>query len=381
MCQGGSSPTAISDDGNYVLFNSQATNLVPGDTNSTWDLFLRDRRAGTTERVDVANDGSQLSGGGGFGYMSADGRYVSFWTNSPDLTGGTYQAFVRDRIAGTTTLVSILPDGSEAGHGQPTGISPDGRYVPFFVVNTVTNQNDLYVRDVATSTTRFIAARLGQFWTPMTDNDEIAFVSSASTLVPGDTNGYPDVFVENLGTGAIDRVNLTSSGAQESGNTLGAGNMNIARPAISRDGRYVAFWSASANMGVPPDNSAVFLRDRVAGTTEKASVLPYSYPWCFSQNEGVSNDGRYVSFSVLCNNTATTEADATAQVINTSVRDRLLGTTTQVDALPDGTPANLYSGASVMSANGEWVAFSSYATNLVPGDTNNLMDVFIRRIS
>src|SRR5262249_11845456 len=84
MCQGGSSPTAISDDGNYVLFNSQAANLVPGDTNSTWDLFLRDRRAGTTERVDVANDGSQLSGGGGFGYISADGRYVSFWTNSRD---------------------------------------------------------------------------------------------------------------------------------------------------------------------------------------------------------------------------------------------------------------------------------------------------------
>jgi hypothetical protein len=375
----GSWPAAISDDGNSVLFASSATNLVPDDTNYVPDLFVRDRTTGVTERVDVTNDGSELVNGAGRPFMSADGRYVLFQTDSPELARpGTVETFIRDRTAETTTRVDLaLPDGSHPSAATVTGMSPDGRLVAFFTQNPATLTNDVYLYDLTTNTTKWIAPSLsGWYWTPMTDNGEIAFVSSSSTLVPGDTNNYSDIFVENIATGAIDRVNLTSSGAQESGNTWGPPGSNAAKIAISRDGRYVAFWSASANMGVAPKNSAVFLRDRVAGTTERASVLPYSYPYCYSQNEGVSNDGRYVSFSVLCEN-----AQTTAQVVNTSFRDRLLGTTTQVDALPDGTPANAFSGDSVMSADGKWVAYDSGATNLVPGDTNQMMDVFIRKIS
>src|SRR5262249_6364156 len=160
-----------------------------------------------------------------------------------------------------------------------------------------------------------------------------------------DTNGYPDIFVKNLASQAIVRVNLTNDGQQESGNAPSNG----ARVAISRDGRYVVFSSQSTNLGVPASHSAVFIRDRVAGTTELASVFDTTLPYCFSNNEGVSNDGRYVSFSAVCE-----DADSTPVLFATMVRDRLLGTTTRVDALPDGTPGNGDGRlASMMSANGQ----------------------------
>jgi Tol biopolymer transport system component len=260
-------------------------------------------------------------------------------------------------------------------------MSGDGRYVAF-VAGDPTGESQgglLYVRDLQTNSTKVITPETinnGWEWTPFTDNGQIAFVSSESTLVPGDTNGYPDVFVEDLATGAIDRVNLTPSGEQESGNSIG--NVNASRIAISRDGRYVAFWSASANMGVAPNNTAIFLRDRVAGTTELASVLPFSYPFCFGEGiQGVSNDGRYVSFNEDCepddgiNNPA---------IYGTFVRDRTLGTTTQVDTLPDGMPTNGFSYVSVMSADGNWIAYESDATNLLTNDTNNTADMFMHKL-
>jgi hypothetical protein len=375
---------SISADGRYVAFDSGAVNLVPNDTNNANVGFVRDRVTGTTERIDVNNDGSQLVDGGGGSFISDDGRYATFNTRSPELVPPNGRgAFVRDRTAGTTTNVGILPDGSSATDAFTTGISPDGRYVPFDTPDpAVPNSYLLYIRDLLTQTTRFIAplADTGYGFTSMTDNGEIVFTSSASNLVPNDTNGYPDIFVETLTTGAIDRVNLTNTGAQESGAQAGApgGNINLSRKAISRDGRYVVFVSRSANMGVPAKQSRVFIRDRVAGTTELVSVINTSAPLCFSQNEGVSNDGRYVSFSALCE-------DATGDNIYlsaTMVRDRLLGTTTQVDTLPDGTPGNADGRhQSFMSADGKWVVYGSSATNLVPRDTNTMEDVFIRRIS
>src|SRR5262245_35059120 len=291
------------------------------------DGFVRDRITGTTERVDVQNDGSELSGGGGAGFISDDGRFVTISTGSPELAppnaGGDWRgAFVRDRSAGTTTDVGILPDGNPADSAVASGISPDGRYVPFISPYTSAGPADLYVRDLATATTRYVAPIAeNHFDTPMTGNGEISFTSSDSTLVPGDTNGYADIFVENLATGAISRVNLTSSGEQESG--LGGSpdnNFNFARQAISRDGRYVVFMSRSPNMGVPTGQSRVLIRDRVAGTTEIASVIDTTAPLCFSQNEGVSNDGRYVSFSALCED----EQGIHQVLVATMVRDRLL---------------------------------------------------------
>jgi Tol biopolymer transport system component len=365
----GAGVTATSADGQYVLFWSDAVNLAPDDTNDSVDLFVRDRTTNTTERVDLANDGSEFSTGSEpSGAISDDGRYVAF-TTTP-LT-----AYVRDRVAETTEPVGILPDGSSPAVTIATGISADGRYVAFRA-----GDGNLYVRDRVNATTQLVAS-IAPSWnvTPMTaDGSEIAFISADSTLVPGDTNNYPDLFVRNLVTGATERVNVTNAGNQESGGSPG----NAARPALSRDGRYVAFWSMSPNM-VSGGSSAVFLRDRVAHTTEKVSVgVATSQPLCFAQNEGVSNDGRYVSFDYHCE-----DADEVVKPTDTEgiyLHDRTTNSTVRVDTLADGTPSDAdyrYSVHAVMSADGRYMIFDSIATNLVPGDNNDQRDVFAKRVT
>jgi hypothetical protein len=181
---------------------------------------------------------------------------VLFSSGSPEIApaGTTGAVFVRDRSAGTTELVSVLPDGTVPTNASPAGMNADGRYVAF------DSGGNLYVRDRVNETTEFVATTTGWFAAAMTaDGSEIAFVSADSTLVPGDTNNYPDVFVRNLVTGATERVNLSPSGQQESGNLF---NVNATRVSMSRDGRYVAFWSMSSNM-VTFGKSGVFIRDRL----------------------------------------------------------------------------------------------------------------------
>jgi archaellum component FlaF (FlaF/FlaG flagellin family) len=150
---------AISADGRYVTFQSIASNLVPGDTNSTFDVFVRDRRSGTTQRVNVATDGTQANGDSFSLAISADGRYVTFQSIASNLVPGDTNdrtdVFVRDLRSGTTQRVSVATGGTQAnGDSDIPAISADGRYV--------------------------------------------AFESGASNLVPGDTNHSEDVFVRDL---------------------------------------------------------------------------------------------------------------------------------------------------------------------------------------
>jgi Tol biopolymer transport system component len=371
----GSRVEETSVDGRYVTFASDAVNLVPGDTNGQVDLFLRDRVAGTTERIDVTDTGGELSQGvsNPTTGLSDDGRYVLFGTGSPEITpaGMSAAVFVRDRSNGTNELASVLPDGTLPSIAFPTGMSADGNSVAFQAGGI------LYVRDRATATTQLVASATGWFHTPMTaDGSEIAFVSADSTLVPGDTNNYPDVFVRNLVTGATERVNIDPSGAQEVTNMF---NVNASRLAMSRDGRYVAFWQ-----GVPDMSSSnIFVRDRVAQTTQQASVgiTPPSplLTNCFAQSEGVSDDGRYVSFNYHCE-----QADSVGRVTDLTaiyVHDFLTNATTRVDKLPDGTPSDAdprFEESATISGDGHYVMFDSIATNLVANDTNDIRDVFSR---
>jgi Tol biopolymer transport system component len=275
-----------------------------------------------------------------------------------------------------------LPDGSIPPGAGACGISGNGRFVGF-LSSTGSQTVGLYIRDLQTSTTQLVVGSVtGWSICPFTrDGSQIAFTSSLTTLVPGDTNDHADVFVANVGAGTFERINMSPSGQQEARPDPTRPDINASRIAMSRDGRFVTFWSTSANM-VPSNHSSVFLRDRATQTTQEVSVgYPTGPDWqiCFSQNEGVSNDGRYVSFSVLCE-----KADGAGRptdLVGTFMRDRVAGVTTRVDELPDGTPANGFSGNSFMSADGRYVTYMSYASNLVPDDTNRFPDLFIRRVS
>jgi Tol biopolymer transport system component len=303
-------PPSLSADGLLVAFTSRDTNLVAGDTNSQDDVFVHDRVTGATERVSVGTGGGQGNANSFYSSMSADGRLVTFTSEATNLvpgdTNGVDDVFVRDRVAGTTERVSVATGGGQANSiSAQSDISADGRFV--------------------------------------------AFLSDASNLVAGDTNGVTDVFVHDRFTGTTERVSVATDGGQ--------GNDNAGDPpSISADGRYVAFSSHATNLvaGVTNVGNHVYVRDRLVGATECLSIsgiLP-----------SISADGRYVAF---------------LSGITISVRDRLTGLTENVAVSTSGVAGNNSPGYPSISGDGRYVAFHDPATNLVPGDTNAALDVFV----
>jgi Tol biopolymer transport system component len=346
----GSFWSSITPNGRYVAFESAASNLVPGDTNGALDVFERDLQAGTTRLVSVTSTGGLGNGDSGWGVsISADGRYVAFESAASNLVPGDTNSvgdiFVRDLQAKTTRRISVTSTSAQANSDSsyPPVISADGRYV--------------------------------------------AFVSDATNLVPGDTNGVEDVFVRDLQTGTTRRVSVTNKGGQ--------GNSHSYAPAISANGRYVAFDSEASNLVLGDTNheSDVFVRDLKAGTTRRVSVSSTGaqaakgddgeYGWNpISQGVSITPDGRYVAFDSNASNLVSGDTNKCrygsegAPVIRVNcddvfVHDLKTGTTTRVSVSSKGGQANSDSSYPVISANGRYVAFLSCATNLIPGGTTN----------
>ncbi|HEY7050310.1 MAG TPA: carboxypeptidase regulatory-like domain-containing protein [Jatrophihabitantaceae bacterium] len=383
---------SISRDGRYVAFESFASNLVPGDTNGAHDVFVSDRVAGTTERVSVAGDGSEGNDFSGSPSISADGRYVAFESFASNLvpgdTNGVEDVFVRDRIAGTTERVSVAGDGTPGdGNSLQPSITPDGRYVAFeslasnLVPGDTNSIKDVFVRDRVTGTTERVSVasdgtqgnQFAESASISADGRYVSFDTDASNLVSGDTNGTVDVLVHDRVTGTTERVSVASDGTQ--------GNQTSAEPSVSADGRYVAYESLASNL-VPGDTTGtwdVFVRDRAAGTTTRVSVAAdgtASNPG-FSEQPSISPDGRYVAFMSAASNLVPGDTNETEDVF---VHDRVAGTNERVSVASDGTQGDLDSGNPAISADGRYVAFESDASNLVPvpGDTNFDADVFVR---
>jgi Tol biopolymer transport system component len=279
MPAGGSFKPSISADGRYVAFWSQATNLVSGDTNDTPDVFVRDRQSGTTERVSVASDGTQADRYSLVPSISGDGRYVAFYSDASNLVGGdpnfTWDVFVHDRWSGTTELVSVALDGTPAGAGFDPSISADGRYVAFesnasnLVGGDTNGDADIFVRDRQSGTTERVSVDSGgaqgnhesKNSSISADGRYVVFYSDATNLVGGDTNGKADVFVHDRQGSTTERMSVDSGGAQ------GNNESGFFGAVISADGRCVAFESIATNLVVGDTNlnSDVFVRDRGAG--------------------------------------------------------------------------------------------------------------------
>ena len=263
--------------------------------------------------------------------ISADGRFVAFaaWARNlaPGDTNGFGDVFVHDRGTGTTERLSVDRTGTEANDTihQPA-ISGDGHVV--------------------------------------------AFVSAATNLVPGDTNGQADVFVHDRPSGTTERVSVNSAGAEGDGSSE--------RPTLSADGRYVAFSSSATNL-VPGDTngqSDVFVHDRRTGTTERVSVDSAGTEangW--SERPSISADGRFVAFCSYATNLVPRDTNGRWDEF---VHDRQTHTTERVSVDSAGTEGNGDSRGASLSADGRFVAFASDANNLVPWDTNSVTDVFVR---
>ena len=377
----------ISADGRYVAFVSLASNLVAGDANGVEDVFVRDRTSGTTERVSVGVGGVEGDGRSLDCAISSDGRCVAFSSGATNLvagdTNGRYDVFVRDRQAATTELASVSTGGALGNFdSQDPCISGDGRSVLFYsgasnlVAGDFNGVGDVFIHDRQSGTTEIASATssesndASQEPAISTDGSCVVFMSNASNIVAGDTNGAADVFVFDRTSGAIERVSVASDGTEAAGESQD--------PSISADGRYVAFWSYAPNLVAGDTNLAsdVFVHDRVSGTTERVSVATGG-----GQANGdsfrpsISADGRYVAFESDATNLV---AGDTNGVYDIFVRDRQNGTTERVSVSTSGTQADNYSIVASISADGRYVAFQSFSTNLVAGDTNGLTDIFLR---
>lgn len=379
---------SISADGRYVAFVSNSVNLIGTDTNGVEDVFVHDRVTGRTRLVSRDSDGGQ---GNSYSYspsVSANGRYIAFYSKASDLvagdTNGVPDIFIHDRTTGDTTRISVATSGAQSnGSSDLPSISGDGRFVAFFSLATTlitgdtNNVADIFVRDrTAGQTTRVSVATGGAQANGYSDSPSIsangryvAFASSAPDLVEGDTNGVTDIFVHDRSDGWTIRISTPPPGAESDG-----GSHN---PAIAADGQFVAFQSSATNLVEGDTNGVtdVFLYDRSTSLTTRVSVASGG-----TQGNGdsmwpsISGDGRLIAFGSEATTLVTGDTNDATDVF---VHDRITRQTTRVSVATGGLQGDRASFSPSISGSGQQIAFYSLSRNLVPGDTNMEEDVFV----
>lgn len=379
---------SISTDGRFVAFMSDASNLVAGDTNGAGDIFMHDLKFGTTERISLDSSGAEANGFSYFGTygssISEDGRYVVFQSNATNLiagdTNGIDDVFVRDRSLGITERVSVDPIGGGTG-GVEASISADGRYVVFSSLTIGGTGVLLIYRYDRTLDALQVASIDSSGGLPNGDSQRakisrsgnlVAFESNATDLVVGDTNGTRDIFLRNLSTGANTRLSM--NGATQS-------NGFCTNVQMSEDGGIVVFESSATNLVAGDTNgySDIFAVDRSSGTITLKSRLGTSLGNLDSINPTIDPTGRYVAFKTEATNFDAADTNGISDVYivtpfgPTPIRISLNAAGGQ---LTGGCCYSSNYGA--MSADATYMAFATDDSGVVAGDTNGLIDIFVR---
>lgn len=434
---------AVSGDGRYTVFVSDATDLVEGDTNSARDVFLYDNQTQTVRRVNISQQGAQANGWSSNPAISTDGRFVAFASDATNLvfsdTNGFTDIFVVDTVSGAITRESVATGGGQAnGTSFRATVSGNGRYVTFesFASNlagSVTwGTSHIYLRDRTAGTTILISQSGGVAGNAAStqavisaDARYVAFASDASNLVSGDFNGVRDIFLRDVTSGLTTRISVSSVGIE--------GNGPSRAPSINRssgssnDGRYIAFSSEASNLVASDLNgiSDIFVYDRVTGSTTRLSVSSTGVEAFDPTNPGetgshlgsvnpsISSTGRFVAFASLANNLSRGDAAGRYQTsdgngsMDVLVRDRDVADTGVFDTagnvatqlvsvnrfgyqtirilgIPSTAASDIYP---AVSDDGRWVAFPTdsdqaqglahLATNRLSNDQNGFRDVFL----
>ena len=402
IASGASSAPSISENGRWVAFASLAPDLVANDTNNAQDVFLRDRRQGSTVRLTLPGGAVPPAGGAALDpSISADGSVVAFtYLPPPPSTSiavpcSAPRVFLWHRESGETELASInADDGLHCGATSPS-VSGDGRLVAFigplptgFDGQPITQ---VFVRDMAAGTTTLVSAGPagaaggglgnGNSRAPAISRDGtvVAFESDTSNLVPHDSNETADVLLRVLPAGPTELISVGVDGVAK-GNSRG--------PAVSADGSVVAFDSDAPNLVVEPTPVArnVYVRDRSAGTTTMVSTDPDGAAATHETNQAaISGDGRIVAFAsvvpdLVAVGNGRLAAVAAAPPTEVYARDIVSGETIRISEARGGGPAGLVNGLPSVGGNGRYVAFASNSGNLVRDDGNQNYDVFLREL-
>ncbi|HYF16231.1 MAG TPA: DUF4347 domain-containing protein [Ramlibacter sp.] len=385
---GGSFQPVLSADGRLLAFAADASNLVAGD-GSTFDIFIKDLGTGEVIRASTSADGGTANAGSFNPAFSADGRFVAFESDASNLVAGdannTRDIFVKDLQTGAVSLASLPADGGQAnGQSVRPALSADGRFVAFqssasnLVAGDTNGTLDVFVRDLQTGVvSRVSTAADGSQANEQSDAPSLSadgryvvFQSSASNLVEGDTNNALDIFVKDLQTGAVTRVSTGADGAQADSYSYDA--------MLSADGRFVSFTSGAGNLVAGDANGVedVFVKDLQTGAITRASTAADgSEANGFGSAEAMlSADGQTVAFRSFASNLVAGDSNGSPDVF---VKDLRTGAVTRVSVGANGTEANGYVADPALSADGRVVAFTGYAANLVAGDTNGAGDIFV----
>ncbi len=380
----------ISTTGQFVTFKSDADNLVSGDTNEVTDIFLTDWAAGTIQRTSLDSSENQADSSSYGAHVSPDGRYVTFVSLATNLVSndlnGTWDVFIRDLQNGTTERTSFGYVTKPAdGTSENAQISGNGRFIGYvsqasnLIFSDTNTKQDIFVHDRLTNVTKRISisnegeeATLDSYRPRISYNNKyIAFDTASPNLVSDDTGSYSDVFVYAWGTDALEAVSRNNSGV--------LGNSNSTDASISTDGRLVAFVSTANNLVNPGANSTfvsdIFVYDQQNDTIEWVSPST-------SGTEGNSNssaprisaDGQFVTFQSAASNLVLGDTNGQIDIF---VYERGPDLLERVSLSNLGAQANLSCENPDISSDGRFVAFESTSTSLVPGDTNSAKDIFV----
>ena len=399
-----SSVGSLSGDGSVVYFNSSATNLTSGDNDSATDVF-RYRTDNTALPTLVtarspsissatANSASSISTRQ---TVSDNGQFVVFLSYASDLatgdTNGTTDVFLYDRTSGQTTLVSHNASSNGSGNGSSSDpvISADGNWVAF--VSAASNlgptdnngTQDVYLWSRATGTISLVShvaggASSGNNFSSLPsisdDGSVVAFLSRSTNLIAGMQNayGYTNVYIyDRINSGAVRLVSHLYNNQ-----LAGATDYQPENPvALSGDGKYIAFQGKSSNFDASNLGyyyGSIYLWDAQSGTNVLVSMPTSGSANNASYSPSISDDGKFVTYPSDMSNLVANDNNGTTDIF---LYDRIAVANVLVSRTAAGTSGNSSSQDPAISGDGRFVAFSSYAGNLVTGDSNGASDVFV----
>jgi len=395
-------PGAASADGRWIAFASTANNLVYGqtDTNSANDVFLRDCVNGTIVLVSHLPGSLTATANGASDQpsISADGRWIAFVSAATNLVSGqtdgnaVQDVFLYDRTTGQVILLSHAAGIATTTAGKVSDkpvVGADGTVVAFRsaalnLIAGLTDSNaatDLFLYDVAAGTTALASRTAASATTTANgvsdapalsaDGRYLAFTCTGTNLVTGqtDTNAKADVFVHDRTTGAAVLASHSSASAVTATNGLSD------QPAISADGSWVAFRTAGTNLGVSDVNVQpdIWAFDRAAGTTllvSRRALVPLRTGDSASATPALSSDGRFIAYTSAAGNLVTGQTNNGYFDVFVFDRTALLNTLVSRASTGAATEANAGSTSPAISSDGAWIAYLSDSTNVIAGQTD-----------